>query len=373
MVESRSSDAPAGPARDPVEGGWLKRHWGKLCTSLLIAFGFAWLLHEGALPLVPGKQAFDEVRWWTVAGYVLLWTLVHVLRAARWYWLLLPIHRVPMKKIMNVSFIGFAAIVALPFRTGEMVRPVLIRKRGQLSGWAATGTIAAERVIDGLFLSVLLFAALVTTRPLDPLPDRIGGLAVPASVVPSAAYAALVVFAMAFVTMAVFYWRRELARKLTLAVVGTLSVPLANWLADRVEKVAQGLEFLPRARFCVPFLVITAVYWLLNAAATWLLGWGVGFDDMSYGQACVNMGVLALGILLPNAPGFFGAFQMSVYAALALYFVPSQVVGQGAAFVFLIYLCQMAVTLLAALFGMLSEGTGLGEALSARPEELDAA
>lgn len=352
---------------------FVRRHWGKLVASVLIALGFGWLLHAGALPLVPSREAFADVKWWTVGGYVLLWCAVHVLRAARWYWLLLPVHPVSMRKILTVSFIGFAAIVALPFRTGEMVRPVMIRKQGQLSGWAATGTIAAERVIDGLFLSVLLFVTLTLSRPLDPLPSTIGGLPVPASVVPSAAYAALALFAFAFVAMGLFYWRRELARRLTLGIVGAVSRPLAEWLAERVEKVAQGLEFLPRVRFLVPFSAITAAYWLLNAGATWLLGWGVGFESMTYGQACVNMGVLALGILLPNAPGFFGAFQISVYAAFALYFPPADVVGPGAAFVFLIYLAQMGITLGAAVIGMLVEGTGIEEALSARAEELDAA
>jgi hypothetical protein len=296
---------------------------------------------------------------------------VHVLRAARWYWLLLPIHPVPMRKILNVSFIGFAAIVALPFRTGEMVRPVMIRKQGHLSGWAATGTIGAERVIDGLFLSVLLFGTLLASEPLDPLPDRIGDLPVPAKVVPNAAYLALAVFALAFVAMGMFFWRRQLARRLTENIVGLVSKPLASWLADRVDKVAQGLEFLPRARYFVPFLALTAIYWLINAAATWLLGWGVGLTSMSYAQACVNMGVLALGILLPNAPGFFGAFQISIYAALALYFPPAEVVGPGSAFVFLIYLAQMGITLAAALIGMLVEHTSLREALETRTAELE--
>jgi glycosyltransferase 2 family protein len=356
----------------PPRGGWWRRHWGKLAVSILIALGFAWLLHAGALPLVPGRAAFSNVSWGAVLGYVLLWCLVHVLRAVRWYWLLLPVHPVPMKKIVNVSFIGFAAIVALPFRTGEMVRPVLIRKQGQLSGWAATGTIGAERVIDGLFLSALLFFSLLVSEPLDPLPDRIGDLPVPASVVPGAAYGALALFAVAFAMMAMFYWRRHFARRLTESLVGLVSRRLASWLAERVEKVARGLEFLPRARYLVPFLAITALYWLLNAASTWLLGWGVGFTHMTYPQACVNMGVLALGILLPNAPGFFGAFQISVYAALALYFSPDEVVGPGAAFVFLIYLAQMGITFGAALIAMLLEGTGLREALGTRARDLDA-
>jgi glycosyltransferase 2 family protein len=356
----------------PARVGLFSRHWGKLLASIAVGGAFVWLLDAGALPVLPSAGDFASVRWWTVAGYLALWLVVHYLRALRWYWLLVPIQRVPIGKILRVSFIGFAAIVALPFRTGEMVRPVMIRKRGELSGWAATGTIAAERVIDGLMLSVLLFLGLVTSRPLDPLPDRIGDLPVPAAVVPGAAYSALALFALAFLTMALFYWRRDFARRLTEKSIGLVSAALARRLAESVEKVLSGLEFLPRPALLLPFLLMTLVYWLLNAGATWLLGWGVGFETMTYGQACVNMGVLALGILLPNAPGFFGAFQISVYAALALYFAPEEVVGPGAAFVFLLYVAQMAITFGTALVSMLLEGIGVRDALAARREELEA-
>lgn len=341
--------------------GFFARHWLKLVVSLAIALGFGWLMHAGALPIVPGRDAFSHTRWWTVAAYVAIWSGVHYLRAARWYWLLEPIHRVPLRRVLAVAFIGFAAIVLLPFRAGEVVRPVMIRKKGHLSGWAATGTVGAERVIDGLFMSVVLFIALGFSHRLDPLPDRIGELPVPASVVPSAAYGALALFVAAFLVMGVFYWRRSFARRVTERVVGLVSRKLASWLAERVENVADGLKFLPNARHLVPFLIATAIYWLANAGASWLLAWGTGFEAMTYAEACVTMGVLALGILLPNAPGFFGAFQISIYAGLAMFFPPEQVVGPGAAFVLLIYVSQVGITFVAGALGMLWEHTSVRE------------
>ena len=185
------SDQPEARMEPLRVKGWLGRHHVKLLASLLIGVAFVWLLHAGALPLLPDREAFCRVRWWTLPLYLTLWSLVHVLRAGRWYWLLAPIQRVPLRTLMPVAFIGFAAILALPLRTGEAVRPVLIHRRGGLSGWAATGTVAAERVIDGLFLSTLLFIALQVSTPLNPLPERIGDLPVPVAVVPGAAYAAL--------------------------------------------------------------------------------------------------------------------------------------------------------------------------------------
>jgi glycosyltransferase 2 family protein len=351
------------PVPSPVHPSWLRRHGVKLAASLIIALGFGWLLHAGALPLLPPRSALDDVKWWTVVVYAIAWCAVHVLRAARWAFLLAPLHPVPLRRIIAVSFVGFAAIVLLPFRTGEAVRPMLIRKRGQLSGWAATGTIGAERIIDGLFLSGMLLAALTLTPPIDPLPDRIGNLPVSASLVPRAAYLALAVFGVAFATMGLFYWRRHFARRLTHRIVGIVSHKAAEWLATRVENVAEGLRFLREVRYSVPFILATALYWLLNAAGTWLLCWGCGLPDYTFGRACVTTGVLALGILVPNAPGFFGAYQISLYASFAMYYQASDVTGPGAAYVFVAYILQLLITIIAGIWGMAQEHTGVAEAL----------
>src|SRR6185436_18938982 len=69
-----------------------------------------------------------------------------------------------------------------------------------------------------------------------------------------------------------------------------------------------------------------------------------GFVDFSFARACVVTGVLAIfGVLLPNAPGFVGAYQFSLYAGLAIFYPREQVLGEGALFVFLIYLAQILV------------------------------
>lgn len=336
-----------------VRQGLLRRHGGKLAASLVVGGGFAWVLHAGALPLIPPRESFSHVSWAMVGLYVALWTLVHFVRAARWHWLLVPMTNVPLRSIVAVSWIGFAAIVLFPLRAGEAVRPLMIRKRADVSGWAATGTIAAERIIDGLFLSLMLLAGLATATPLSPLPDRIGNLPVSPTIVPRAATGALLLFAAAFVTMGVFYWRRAWARRTTERVIGVVSPKLAAWLSDRVEHVANGLAFLPNARHTVPFVATTAAYWLLNSLGTQLISRGAGFDTFTYGEACVATGVVALGLLVPNAPGFFGAYQLSFYAALAVFYGEDLVTGQGAALVFIVYTAQLLITVGGAAIGAL--------------------
>ncbi len=326
-----------------------------LAVSAAVAGGFGWLLYKGALPVVPARRAFDGFAWWTVAVYCVIWAGVLFFRSYRWKWLLDPIAEVPVDKMMAVSLISCGALVVLPLRMGEVVRPALIRgpqpAGGSVSGWEATGTVGAERVIDGLFMSLLLLAAMLVARPIEPLPDHIGDLRVSVALVVRGTYVALALFGAAFVVMAAFYFAREPARRATHAIVGLVSPRAAGYLATKIEHLANGLKFLPRPRLLGPFLLMTLCYWVLNAAGVWLICLGGGITTTA-AQSMAVMGVLAIGVLMPQAPGYFGAFQLSLYAGFAMYLPADAVVERAGVVVFLIYLVQILGTLLPAALGL---------------------
>jgi len=335
----------------------------RLGVSLVIAAFFVWMLHAAAMPLVPARELWMGLRGWTVAGYVLGWSVVHVIRAARWRLLLSPLGEVTWRRVFAASFIGFLAILMFPLRTGEVVRPILIRERGRISAWAAAGTLAAERIVDGLVLSLMMLIALGVATPLDPLPERLGDLPIRVSIIPRGAYVAVLAFSAALVSMLAFHIWRDPARRLVERVLGVLSEPLARWTSARLERLADGLSFLSGVRHSLPFLLATSAYWLLNAACTWLLGWGTGLEGFGFARACVVTGVLAIfGVLMPNAPGFVGAFQFSLYAGLAVFYPREQVLGEGALFVSLIYLGQLLVTF--GFAGWAAWGGGFGNGTS---------
>jgi uncharacterized membrane protein YbhN (UPF0104 family) len=342
--------------------GW-RRYWIKGAVSLGIAALFAWVLHRGALPVIPDRNALAGVSWWGVGASAALWCAIYAVRAGRWYWLLAAVERVPLGSVLRVAFIGFAALVVLPLRTGEVVRPLLILRTGKMSVWAATGTVGAERIIDGLALSALLLGALELAPPLEPLPHRIGGLEVPTYLVPAAAYAFVILFAAAFAVMGLFYWRREWARRTTERLLGGISGGPGSYVAEKLQTVADGLRFLTQARYTVPFLIATGVYWLGNGVTFWTLAKSTGID-LTFAQAVATMGVLGLGILAPNAPGFFGVFQLSLYAALALYLPERLVMGAGAAFVFVVYLVHVGAAVLIGAAAALFEPTRIADSLA---------
>ncbi|HEY8944300.1 MAG TPA: lysylphosphatidylglycerol synthase transmembrane domain-containing protein [Polyangiaceae bacterium] len=323
----------------------------KLLLSAVVALAFVWLLHSGALPVVPDARALAGVSVSHVALAAVIWLTMAVLRGARWQLLLAPVQAVPTITVIAVAMVGYAATLVFPLRSGEVVRPLLIRREG-VNAWAATGTVGAERVLDGLFISSLLLLALF----LDP--PRTGGstesvaLGLGPDVIAGAARAAALVFSTASVALVLFYRFRELPGRMLMATLGRFRPGAAELIASRIQMVTRGIGFLARPRVAIPFLAVTALYWGLTGVGLWVLARGVGLTDLSLPGACAVLGVLAIGIIPPGAPGLFGTYQFALYAGLALYFSKARLESQGALLVFSMYVIQVLVILLCGAVGL---------------------
>ncbi|MFZ5897274.1 MAG: lysylphosphatidylglycerol synthase transmembrane domain-containing protein [Myxococcota bacterium] len=335
--------------------GFFRRHARAIVASVGLAGGLGYILHKGALPLTPPPGTLDKVIWFKVVLMACGLIVSMIIRFARYQLLISPVAHVPLRRIMIISCIALGLVTFLPFRLGEFVRPAMLRERGKLSGWAVTGTVGAERVMDGLVFGVMLMTGLAFAQPHEPLPDHIGDLPVPAALVPRAAQLFTLVFAVAFVVMAAFFWWRKFARNLTEAVIGVVSKKLAARVAEAVERMSDGLRFLPNLRITLPFLAATLVALYAHIWSMQQLAIGVGLPELNLAEATVVVGVLSLGFALPNAPGFFGAVQLALYAGLAVYVAPEKVVHEGAAFVFLFYTVYLAIVVVVALIGITLE------------------
>lgn len=328
----------------------VRPHAGKLVASIVLAAGFVWMFRRGGLPFLPTKDVIRHVSWWCVPAYVSLLALATALRTFRWVYLLRAVAPVDTRRVLGVGLVGYGIILFAPLRAGELARPLMIANGGNVTFAQATGTVAAERIIDGLIVSLVLLAGVLTAPMLDPLPDHLGSLPLPVAAVPRATYVALAVFTAAFAAMAIFYWARDLARRLTHAVFGLVSVKLATFLTNKVERVADGLSFLPSRQHGLPFFRDTLLYWTTCVALSFCCLRGCGVP-VTFSQNLALMGVMALGILIPSGPGFFGAYQLSGYCALAMFFPEPVVLGPGAAFIFVSYTSQLALTLLGMAIG----------------------
>lgn len=334
------------PAETPRSYGWLREHGLTIGGSVLFVGGLLWLLHAGALPVVPPRQAWGSVRGWAVIAYLPLFFAIHLLRCSRWTLLIPAEHRPRLGLTIAVGMVGYAALVLLPFRLGEAARPGLLYSRGRVPLGICAGVVGAERIVDGFVLSTLLLVALLGVEQLSPLPDHIGQLPIPAAVIPGLAWAGVIVFGCLSLGMVAFYlWQAPLVRLIEL-VIGRVSPRLAQRVAALASSLAGGLRFLRDGSAAASFGLLTVVYWLVSAAGIWFLLWACGVQAPSFGHAMVILGVMGLGLVVPNAPGFFGTFQISAYSAMVLFYPLAEVTQAGSAFVFVLYAIQITSILL---------------------------
>jgi hypothetical protein len=357
------------PSEPPPHEGFFSRNAGKLVASAIITTAMVAMLRKGGLAFTP-EAGFGSLKPWTLPAYLGTLAVMSWFRATRWRFLLRSFASIPMRRLVAVSWIGFAAILLMPFRLGELVRPYLVRKKGELSLTSATSTIVAERVVDGLFLSIMLAFALLTVPTVQPLPETVVSLPVSVAKVRQAGYGMLAVFTAAFATIAVFYFARAWAIRMSRLVIGAVSPKLAEKLAATAAKLADGLHFLGSWRDAGPFLLETTVYWVINALGMWLLAWGCGVvhadgSAPTFGEACAMMGLLGVTILVPGPPGLLGVFQLGVYAGMTMYYPTDVVRAQGSLYVFLMYLCQVVWTVGSAGFFV-----ARGEARGMRADDL---
>lgn len=313
--------------------------WRRILPKFIVSVGIgavvASIAARNGLPLVPSRAALAAVNPWSIVAYVALLLVTQWLRAARWRFLIAPVQKVPLRDVIALNWIGFFAIFALPFRLGEAARPALTKLRRGIPLSVGVGTVAVERVIDGLVTS-LCVAWAIWVVPMRPTDDPV------ARHLPAYGTLALTVFSGAFVALFLFLWQRELATRLVRSVVGIVSPKLGDLLASKVASVADGVRSISDPKLALGFGLETVAYWGVNAVSMWVLARGCGLP-IGFGHAVAIMGILAIGILLPAGPGMFGSFQLAVSAGLTCYVAAPLVVVEGSAYVFLLYVIQAIV------------------------------
>ena len=251
---------------------------------------------------------------------------VHFFRAWRWKYLLRPIGvSLPFGRLMIISSVGFMAILALPFRLGEFARPYYVVREGQSRMSEVLGTVAVERIVDGLIIAILLFVTyLFSLAP--------GGHAYPPMLAISA-WLALVGFLglTAFLGFALRWPEATIRLALAITFLMRISPKFADKLADKLRALIQGFRALRHPRDMLPFLLQTALYWGANGLGMWFLA-RLMHLPIPIHAAFAAMAFTGVLISLPNAPGLVGQFHAGIVLALAAYLPESILTSVGGAY-----------------------------------------
>jgi uncharacterized protein (TIRG00374 family) len=264
----------------------------------------------------------------TIGIYLCTLAVTHLFRAWRWEYLLRALGvSLPFGRLMLISSAGFMAILALPFRLGELARPYYVaRERGARMS-ALLGAVAVERIIDGVLISIVFFVASLATAG-DSFSRELH----------IAAWVSLAGFLVltAFLVAAQIWTEPTIALAVRLTLIDRIAPARAPALTEKLRSLISGFRALRDRRNFSVFLLQSAIYWGVNGFGMWLLARGMELP-ISLGAAYVVMSFTGVVLTLPNSPGLVGQFHAAIKAGLLAYLPAAIVNSRGIAYAIVLH------------------------------------
>ncbi len=293
---------------------------GALGMALSVALLY-WTLHDVSLARV--WQILRGANVYLLLAAVAVATTAFPIRAWRWRYILHPVAPdVSYGALWRSTAIGMMVNNVVPARAGELARAFTLtretaRESSRVSFAAALGSLAVDRIFDGI--AILAFLLVVVVAPSFPRGTRIGGRPAEHWLLLGAVVA---LSALVFIAVIAFFPQTML--RLWDAAAGRLLPRFAERGRGLLLSFASGLGVLrDPGRFAI-VLAWSLVQWGVNGVSFWLAFRAFGITA-PFSAAIFIQSLLALGVAIPSSPGFFGVFEAISKAGLTVYGVDETV------------------------------------------------
>ncbi len=285
----------------------MKWDWKAVLGVAVSAVLIWWVLRDVDLVLVWSEVR--EANWWLLAAAVAVATSGFVTRALRWRVFLHPID--PGTTLSNrfaAVCIGFAVNNLLPARVGEFARAWSISRLEPVTVSGSVGSLVVERFLDAVAIFVLLGLAIL--HPSFPATATLGGQPLDAALV-----GVLVLLGLLFSFLFLLLAFPRAVINGTDRLLAMLPGRPHEFLRDLVHSFLVGLESLRSPRLLLAGLAWSLAIWAWNGVSFWLAFSAFGIDQ-GYMTALFVQAVIAFGVAVPSAPGYFGTFHAAAVIGL---------------------------------------------------------
>lgn len=283
--------------------GSVIKSW-KFWLGILLSAAFLYVAFRG----IDFKQLGRAIRhvspFWIVAGigayfFNLGW------RAFRWGYIFRHVKKVGFWSMLGATIVGYFANNVLPMRLGEVGRAIYIGEKEGTEKSAALGTIAVERIFDGL--SALVILAL--TFYLYPFPmEKIGEFS---GYFKKAGVGLLGVSIFGLGIMIFMVVKRDLTMRAVDYALRPFPEKSQKTLSDLAHSFINGLKILSSPLDVVILVVLSAAVWLTNLLPVFCSGMAFPIAGLHFNLPDTFV-VLVAGMVaaaIPASPGFVGTFH----------------------------------------------------------------
>lgn len=350
----------------------MKQKIGLAIAGIITIVSLYWVFKD--IKLSDLVAAISSMQWIWLVPTLALFYLSMYLRCVRWGYLFRPHYQLNGRQLVRPIFIGFAINGILPGRVGEFARAYYCAKKLDTGFPPAFASIVTERIFDAVTLLALLGGALLLLPPIDPdLKIDFGGYVIEGSLLNPLLTNLMVACGVLIVGVGLFMipaFQKMLAG-LPYALKN-LPEKRQDQLSKFVTDTAKGFESVrdPVALFWIVLYSIGV--WALVALSAWTLTFGFDGLEMNLLQASALISLIAVFILIPAAPGYWGLYEAGAIFTLAVLGIIQQ--GPTAtAYAIVLHLTQYVPILIVGLPFAFASQIGFGKPDEASLSEGDSA
>lgn len=258
----------------------------------------------------------------------------------------------------SAVFIGCAGNYLLPMHAGELVRGLVLQRRGGVSLGLGLGSIVVERILDVIVLLAFLVVSVFLGQVSRPASIGLDGWRLGC-----AGIALVVVGGGIFV---VVLRSERIAGLVENICIGLGLRRFSPHVVGGVRALIDGLGVLRSPRLAGTAFFETVLIVALSVIMFWSAMAAFGITAPGIPGAVMTQSVTTLGMAIPSAPGYIGTFEAAIRVSLELYQVPADsIIAYALAFHALVF-----VTLVAA-GGVLALRMGLSWSDMATPSSTE--
>lgn len=303
------------------------------------------------------KTVLAGARYIYVVPALALLLSTYPIRAFRWYYLLPRLPGSTFRNRYSATVIGFMASSIFPLRAGEVVRAALFSIRSGIPIGVSFASILLERVLD-LIVVLMGLGICLAAFPGEAAAESLA-LARKAGLVLGAIVVCIVLFLIVL----------KANPKLVRVPLRSLLSLLPSELAERIEKIVnsviEGLTVVDSGLTVMGLVALSVLHWAIVVAGVWVAA--MAFDDLKLNPlgALLIFTFTSLAVVLPQAPGFLGVYQVAVERSLAMLAAP---VAPAQGFALLIWALSIVPVTLMGFLAMSFEGLSLNQVRAAREQ-----
>lgn len=194
----------------------------------------------------------------------------------------------------------------LPFRAGEIARPLLLSKKSKIPFTVGMASVVVERFFD-LFTVLCLFALLVFRVPNLPDWSKDGAYLL----------GLLAIFLFLGILSASFC--PKLLKKTSFFFLNYFPEKLKKGLIKLITMLIEGASVLNNFKSLIMIIFYSILIWGSNLFLFYI--WSLMLPDpvASFDLALALSVLVALAVAAPSAPGFIGVFQAGCVGAFVLF------------------------------------------------------